>query len=329
MSEVEKTMFRSENTVVLVGTLVSMDIQGMQSKKDNIPMYLGRMQIETAEGERHNIQVIEMKYWGRDKRENKGYDVITNLLDSAVTLESAKADEEASYLRVTASMNPNVYKSRAGEIVEGQQLQSRFIGFANRDEEPVSTITGTGVLATVPVMETGRDGEETGRATADVIMVDYRNIALTLNLTFPEDAVDWITSLEVGTTIRFQATIINRYLNQTVEIDNPEGYGKITEVQRDIKRETVVTGGQEIGFYEDYDEEENADRERILFPSQVTEAKQNYEQWSAEEIARADERKEASQKQKNNVSGFTKNKATGSKSKSKKSTDFNERDLPF
>lgn len=328
-----ETQFQSQNDVTIAGRLVSKDIRAMHTRKDNIPMLVGRLQIETNEGERHYVQVLEMEYRGKDKKENPGYKTLLKLENEGVTLEDTKEASNVTQLKIFGQLTPNVYMNRNGEVVEGYQIQSRFLNVLEQEVKPESQVTCTGTLVTTPVPEINKQGDETGRMFADVMLVDYRNIGLKLKFTFPEEATDWLEDLEIATTVKLQAEIINRFINKTVELPNPDGFGTITEVKRDSTREMLVTGASEVGFHEDFDDEEGStDHKLVLFPKQIQEAKKNYEQWKAEQIAQQEERQSKRDNNQGEVSGFTserKSKPSKAKASNADIDDISDDDLPF
>lgn len=327
-----EVQFQSQNDVTIAGRLVSKDIRAMNTRKDNIPMLVGRLQVETNEGERHYVQVLEMEYRGKDKKENPGYKTLLKLDNEGVTLEDTKEANNATQLKIFGQLTPNVYTNRNGEVVEAYQIQSRFLNVVEQGVKPESQITCTGTLVTSPIPELDKQGEETGRMFADIMLVDYRNIGLKLKFVFPEEAADWLEDLEIATTVKLQAEIINRFINKTVELPNPDGFGTITEVKRDSTREMLVTGASEVGFHEDFDEDNPTDKKLVLFPEQIREAKKNYDQWKAEQIAQQEERQSKRSNNQEEVSGFTserKSKPSKAKASSADIDDISDDDLPF
>ena len=317
MSE-EVKQFQSENNVEIVGVLVSYEFKDILTKKDKIPMKIGNLKVRSAEGETHTVQMMAMKWYKRDmeKSEDKrdiqgGFKAIETIENEYISEEETKSDSSEhvgktpSEVRVRGNLEPNIFKTKAGQEVKDIRIQGRFVNRLNVSEDvPHQAIVRlSGFVGADPIPEVGKDGEETGRYKLDLRVIDYQNKAVPIDLFAGKvtdddggevDAGEWIAdNYEKGQTVTVDADIVNRYIVKEVEREGG-GFGKkMVDTKRDVLRERAIFSGTEPLDFDDFDEDNNADREKVVFPDQMKEAIENYDTYVADQLAQAEKRNEA------------------------------------
>lgn len=309
--EVKK--FQSENRVSIVGELVSLEIKDMMTKT-NVPMKTGNLKVRTAEGEVHTVRLMQMAYFKNDpENTNDQYKALQTIEEEYITEEDTKNSNSEHFgdnptiVSVSGSMEPNVFKTKSGEIVEDVGISGRFINrVVDTSEEFKATLRFSGFVHQAPTPEVKMvDGEETetGRFKVVIRGIDFQNKAFPVEFIAGKvkldpdsdeefDAGAWIEEeFEAGQTVVVDADIINRYIVQKVERPNEGGFGKMVDTKRDVQREYSLFSALEPISFEDLDEDDNADRQRAVFPDQMKEALANYETYKADRIASSDKPK--------------------------------------
>lgn len=348
MSE-EKVLFQSENNVEIVGKLVSMEIKDLTTKTDKTPMKMGTVRVRTAEGETHTVNVMAMKYFKNNpKEENKQYKAIQTMEEKYITEEETLNEngehfgEAATNVIVRGNFQPNVYKNKAGETIENLRLQGRYISGSNNvtEKDFKATVVLSGYIEAEPIEEMKND-EGTGRYIFKLRVVDYQNKAFPIEIVAGDvidddgdtvEAGEWIAeNYEKGQTVTIGADIINRFIVKETARKRGGIGKKIVDTSKDIQREYRLYSAEDPLDYNDYDEDEVEDVKQVVFPSQIKESFKNYETFVADQLAAAEKRKSEKDSDSDETKtakrgamggGAAKKKASG---KSKVSQD----DLPF
>lgn len=337
MAEKKQEFFRSNNFVNLVGEVEKLVVHTGSSQSGN---YIrGELNIVTGEGERHYTRFFTMEFQGDDKTKPRElYANIMKLSETGVTLEDkAKIEqgERPTVVAVNASWQPNVYKNRNGEVVESVQLNTWKLSFPTSSDVEFNTeFEVSGAVASEALPEVDRNGNETDRRTIELLLVDYRGVGFKVPFVVPEYGADWADELEIGDTIAVQGTVLSKYLVKDIETDNPNGFGKMVNTVRDIRKENLMTGSNLIKNIDDANDEEEEDESPTGFMTTRTlqEAIKKYENWKEEQLARTD----ASKKKSN--SGFSGKKQKSGNSDSPfasrngaptATNDFDSESLPF
>lgn len=311
--EVKK--FQSENRVTIIGELVSLEIKDMMTKT-NVPMKTGSLKVRTAEGEVHTVRLMQMAYFKNDpENKNDQYKALQTIEDEYITEEDTKNNNSEHFganptiISVSGSMEPNVFKTKAGDVVENVGISGRFINRVTdaTAEDFKAVLRFSGFVHQAPTPEVKMvDGEETetGRYKVGIRGIDFQNKAFPIEfiagkVKLDEDSEDefdagaWIEEeFEAGQTVVVDADIINRYIVKKVERPNEGGFGKMVDTKRDVQREYSLFSALEPISFEELDEDNNADRLRAVFPDQMKEALANYETYKADRLAASDKPKE-------------------------------------
>lgn len=336
MAEKKQEFFRSNNFVNLVGEVEKLVVHTGSSQNGN---YIrGELNIVTGEGERHYTRFFTMEFQGNDKTKPRElYTNIMKLSETGVTLEDkAKIEqgERPTVVAVNASWQPNVYKNRNGEVVESVQLNPWKLSFPSGSDVEFNTeFEVSGAVASEALPEVDRNGNETDRRTIELLLVDYRGVGFKVPFVVPDYGADWADELEIGDTIAVQGDVLSKYLVKDIEVDNPNGFGKMVNTVRDIRRENLMTGSNLIKNIDDANDEAEDDDSPTGFVTTKTlkEAIKKYENWKEEELARADASKKSN-------SGFSKKKQKPANSdnpfasrndKPTATNDFDTSELPF
>lgn len=352
----EKVLFQSENSVEVTGTLVSFEFKEILTQQDKIPMKMGNVRVKVAEGEEHIFNMMAMKYYKselekpeKNRKVNPAYKAIVTIESDHIT-EEHTTDENSEHfgktpfvVSVVGSIEPNVFKTKKGEKVEGLGLQARFVNRVKdaTDVEFGATVVLSGFVEKEPMEENGKDGEPTGRYLFTIRAIDYQNKAVPVEFIAGVvedddgneiDAGEWIANeYSKGQTVTVGADIINRYIVKKVKRSGG-GIGKtMVENKRDVKRERTIYAAQDPLSYHDFDEDSVLDRKQVVFPEQMGEAIKNYEQYVVEQFARADKNAgdgENKKKAKRGAMGGGTKKAAAPKAAAQESK-IDEDDLPF
>lgn len=343
--EVKK--FQSENKVEMQGVLVSLEVEDKMTST-NVPMKMGTMKVRTGEGEVHTLRLMQMKYFKNDKNnENKQYKALETIEAEYVSEEMTKDSSSEHFGKtptvvfVIGRLEPNVFKTRGGEVVETVNISPNFISRAN-DPDPElfkATLRFSGFVEANPIPEVDKDDEETGRYKLKVRGIDFQNKAFPVELVAGKiqlseeeddvlDAGAWIEeNFERGQTVVVDADIVNKYIIKEVKRNAQGGMGNMVDTQRDVQRENVIFAALDPIDFDEFDEDEPAHHAQVVFPSQMEESMKNYETYKNERIAAAENNKKKS----GSGSGSASRGAFGSgeSKKKKKSNDDLASQLPF
>lgn len=351
--EQEVVKFQSKNNVTIVGELVDLDFKQIMATDKKIPMHMGTIKVRSGEGEVHTLNMMAMQYYANDmekpeneRQENKQYSALTTVINEYITEKATQSDNNEHFgkdpdvVRVFGSLEPNVFKTKNGDEVKDVRLQGRFVSrVTDRKAEPnQATVELSGFVEQAPVEEKGGDDEDP-RYNFTVRVIDYKGIGFPVEFVAGKvadddgnevDAGEWISeNYEKGHTVTIGADLINKYDVKRIPSQNG-GIGKtMVKTERDVKRERAIYSAESPLEFDDFDEDNNKDREMVVFPDQMGEAIKKYEEYVAHQIAAAEARnskKESGGTAKRGAMGGGATKKTGA---AKKSASSKLDDLPF
>lgn len=332
MAEKEKK-FQSYNNVELVGYIDKLEVRTDTSPK--IGQYVaGQMNIVTGEGETHYARFFTSKTRADRTTKNPLFTEIQMLQEAGLDTETLPQEERKRIrVKVTAQWQPNAYKNRAGEEVEGLQINVRSVKIANEEEEDGANFRVTGAVAKKAIVETNYEGEETDRRKLTLLLVDYRGLGYEVDFIVPDYGADWADELEIGDTISVNGDIYAKYLVEHIERKPENGFGKIVDTKRDIRRENLMLGSEVIKTIDEAIEAEDEGEATHGFLTLKTMklATEEYNKWKAEEFARADANKKNSAPAKRKSAPKSDNPfaARDSAPVSNPVSDIDNLDLPF
>lgn len=337
MAKKEEKKFLSGNFIELIGHIDKMTVRSGVSKKTGGSYLMGDLNIVTGEGERHFTRFMTMQY-GRSNpdKELALYTSIKELVAKGADSDKLTEEEKKGFrVRVVAQWQPNVYKNRAGEVVETVQLSVRNVRDAYPDEKNKSNFKVTGAVSQGAKTEVDYNGDETDRRDLNLVLTDFRGIGFKVDFVVPDYGADWAETLEVGDTISVDGDVLSRYLIEEIETTPENGFGTQVDTKRDIKRENIMTGASIIKTIDEADDEESDgnDTSGFLTTKTLREALEEYSKWKEEEIARADASKKSSsnssKKPSKNDSPFESRDSSSKGSSNSQVSGIDDSDLPF
>lgn len=321
-----------ENRVTVLGTVKSIKVTDRDEVgQHKFPAKSLRMVVSTGEGENHTVEAFAMKHY-IDKETNKtaldktGQIAINGAYTALETVEreyisQEQIDEQGlevapTVVKVNGSLENNMYKNKAGQVVEGLKISGRFFNrIENNTEEFGVTYTIEGFTLTGAKRVTDKDGEDTEEVSFKAATIDYRGLAHPFVFTVTGAMADGVEDgLEQGMSVLISGKIRNKFHTYKVarETTGMTFGEEIVDVKHETIRKTFATG---INAYDE-------DDKNAIAKDLMSEAIKKYEAAKLEVKSAESKKKEV--KANNGFNAPTKKPVA-----STMTTDINEDDLPF
>lgn len=313
-----------ENKVSVTGELKSLDVIDTKTQK-GVPMKIATIKVETGKGSTHTAKMMALEYFEKDgqRNDNQAYKAIQTMENEYVSKEDiaknvAPEGSVPTVVNINGSLELNMYKNRAGALVESSQINARFVNRINNPEEATFGAEFTiQAYVTSKGVRVEKNDEETDEVKFKAATIDYTGTAHPFELTGNDEygVATWLEDdSEVGQTLILQGQIINRYIVEQVERSTEGAVGKkIIDTKRDVERKLLVEGIIPI---------EDEDDKKFITPQEIKDSTKKFQDKKVEiESSTGSKTKEVKK-------GVQTSKAATTVGKSPKPT-IDEDDLPF
>ena len=169
----------------------------------------------------------------------KNYPLVIDWYKHAVAKENDP--ENATMLEVAGSLTDNPYVNKEGKLIEGYQYSMKYFSAFDKYKAEIDI---EGYVASIVEEVKGEEETPTGRMRMALISRDgFNNVLHLQNLVIPADFVEALEDAgwEKGATIQ---AAIDIKPNEAPKVVQTSGFGKQHVVANRIRREFVITGGQ-------------------------------------------------------------------------------------
>jgi hypothetical protein len=244
----------SKNEVYVSGILNELDIvEGITKDGRKWIRGTANVKIDQEINGQMTEDIVPIKMFSmrakKDGSDNKIYDIIASYKDRLTSLAAADDESQASRVTVSAKIEENPFVSKDGQLVSTWQLTSNFINNKRDSDEEAAKFIFSGVVGKI-IPEYNREGEETGRAIVQFIVIGYNGKANRIDLIADGSKRDYIeTNWNVGDTVQVTGRI--NVTKKIVTWTEEQGFGEpITRSRTESRKELLITGGSPCGLEE-------------------------------------------------------------------------------
>jgi hypothetical protein len=244
----------SKNEVYVSGILNELDIvEGITKDGRKWIRGTANVKIDQEINGQMTEDIVPVKMFSmrtkKDGSDNKIYDIIASYKDRLTSLAAADDESQASRVTVSAKIEENPFVSKDRQLVPTWQLTSNFINNKRDSDEEAAKFIFSGVVGKI-IPEYNREGEETGRAIVQFIVIGYNGKANRIDLIADGSKRDYIeTNWNVGDTVQVTGRI--NVTKKIVTWTEEQGFGEpITRSRTESRKELLITGGSPCGLEE-------------------------------------------------------------------------------